>query len=187
MRTRPQNISILIAVFALAAALTLAASGGALARSTFQSSLLPSPEITETVPPTPDFTPGGGEIIVETPFLPELTPTRSLLPAITPTVPVAGNATPTVAGFLPPPTLVNPSSVAPGRLSPLAPDNQPLVGEAVPPEATSTPMPPEAPGVAQLIDSGLVALSYLWLCCGALFLVAAALTIVWLSRRSKRR
>lgn len=187
MRTRPQTIFILIAVFALAAALTVAASGGVLARSTFQSSILPSPEITETIPPTPDFTPGGGEIIIETPFVPEITPTITLVAEATFTVPVVSDATPTAAGFLPPPTLVNPSSVAPGRLSPLAPENRPLVGEAAPPEATSTPTPPEAPGVAQLIDSGVVALSYLWLCCGALFLVAAALTIVWLSRRSKRR
>jgi hypothetical protein len=157
LRTRPQNILSLIAVTALAAALTLAASGGALARSTFQSSIIPLPESTGTAPPTPDFTPGGSD------------------------------ATPSVSGFLPPPTLVNPSSVAPGRVSPLAPENQPLVGAAAPPEATSTPTPAEAPGVAQLIDSGVVALSYLWLCCGALFLVAAALTIVWLSRRSKRR
>ena len=187
MRTRPQNISILIAVIALAAALTLAASGGVLARSTFQSSIVPSPEITETIPPTPTLTPDGGDIIPQTPFVPELTPTETLVAEATPTVPVVSDATPTASGFLPPPTLVNPSHAAPGRLSPLAPGNKPLAGTAEPPAATSTPTSPEAPSAAQLIDSGVVALSYLWLCCGALLLAAAALTIVWLSRRSKRR
>jgi hypothetical protein len=187
LRTRPQNIPILIAIIALAAVLTLAASGGVLARSTFQSSIVPSPEITETVAPIPDFTPGGGELITEIPFVPELTPTPTVVAEVTTIVPVVSAAPPTASGFLPPPTLVNPSSVAPGRVSPLAPENRPLVGAAAPPEVTSAPTPPEAPGVAQLIDSGVVALSYLWLCCGALFLVAAALTLVWLSRRSKRR
>jgi hypothetical protein len=43
------------------------------------------------------------------------------------------------------------------------------------------------PGPAQLIDNGVVALSYLWLCCGALALAGAALGLVWLARRSKRR
>ena len=71
--------------------------------------------------------------------------------------------------------------MAPGRLSPLAPGNQPWPGTAQPPAATSTPTSPEAPSAAQLIDSGVVALSYLWLCCGALLLAAAALTIVWWS------
>lgn len=187
MRTRPQNIAILIAVSALAVALTLAASGGALARSMFQSSPQLQPEITETVTPTPTFTPEGGEIIIETPFVPELTPTATLVAEITPILPGVGEATPTADGFLPPPTLVNPSSVAPGRLAPLAPENRPLVGAVAPPEATATPEPPAAPGVAELIDSGVVALSYLWLCCGALLLAAAALVIVWLARRSKRR
>jgi hypothetical protein len=199
LRTRPQNISILIAVIALAAALTLAASGGALARSTFQSSIVPPPAITRTVPPiptftptpiftpSPTFTPGGGDIITQTPFIPEMTPTATPVTEATPIVPVVSDATPTTSGFLPPPTLVNPSSAAPGRLSPMATGNQPLVGAAELPAATSTSIPIEAPSAAQLIDSGVVALSYLWLCCGALLLAAAALTIVWLSRRSKRR
>jgi hypothetical protein len=37
-----------------------------------------------------------------------------------------------------------------------------------------------------LIDDGIVALSYLWLCYGVLVLAVAALVIVWLARRSTR-
>ena len=101
-----------------------------------------------------------------------------------------GGLTPIVPGFLPPPTLTNPNDLVPGRSSPLRPSGQsPLVGPTVrPPEATPVPAVPAAvSGPAQLIDSGVVALSYLWLCCGAFGLAAAALVLVWLARRSKRR
>jgi hypothetical protein len=37
-----------------------------------------------------------------------------------------------------------------------------------------------------LIDNGIVALSYVWLCCGALALVAVVLFLAWIARRSRR-
>ena len=185
MRTRPHNLTILITVIALAVALTFAASGGALARTMFQSSIEPPPGSTATFTPEPVFTPGTGDFPTITPFVPEGSPTFGV--ELTPTQPVVVEATPTVSGFLPPPTLVNPNALVPGRLTPLAPGNRPLVGPAAPPEPTATQVPPVAPDAAQLIDSGVVALSYLWLCCGALLLAAAGLAVLWLWRRSKRR
>ena len=185
MRTRPQNLIPLITVIALAVVLTFAASGGVLARSTFQSSIVPPPDSTATATPEPVFTP------VDSPTVPpvilEASPSATFVVEATPTQVVVIEATPTVSSFLPPPTLVNPNALVPGRLTPLAPENRPLVGPAAPPEPTPTSAPPVAPGAAQLIDSGVVALSYLWLCCGALLLAAVGLAVLWLSRRSKRR
>ena len=186
MHTRPQNFTILITVIALAVALTFAASGGALARSTFQSSILPTPESTATFTPEPIFTPVDFPTVP--PVVPETSPPATFVGEATPTQVVVSEVTPTVSGFLPPPTLVNPNALVPGRLTPLAPDNRPLVGPAAPPEPTVTQVPSVAPpGAAQLIDSGVVALSYLWLCCGALLLVVVGLVVLWLWRRSKRR
>jgi hypothetical protein len=185
LRTRPQNLAILITVIALAVALTFAASGGALARTTFQSSIMPPPGSTATFTPELLFTPGAGDFRTITPFIPEASPTFGV--ELSPTQPVVVEATPTVSGFLPPPTLVNPNALVPGRLTPLAAENRPLAGPAAPPEPTPTEAPPVAPGAAQLIDSGVVALSYLWLCCGALLLVVVGLAVLWLWRRSKRR
>jgi hypothetical protein len=184
LRTRPQNLIPLITVIALAVALTFAASGGALARSTFQSSIVPPPDSTATATPEPVFTP------VDSPTVPpvilEASPSATFVVEATPTQVVVIEATPTVSSFLPPPTLVNPNALVPGRLTPLAPENRPLVGPAAPPEPTPTSAPPVAPGAAQLIDSGVVALSYLWLCCGALLLAVVGLAVLWLWRRSKR-
>jgi hypothetical protein len=184
LRTRPQNLPILIIVIALAVALTFAASGGALARSTFQSSIVPPPDST-TATPEPVFTPVASP--TEPPVVPEASPSATFVVEATPTQVVVIEVTPTVSGFLPPPTLVNPNALVPGRLMPLAPENRPLVGPAAPPEPTPTAAPPVAPGTAQLIDSGVVALSYLWLCCGALLLAVVGLAVLWLWRRSKRR
>jgi hypothetical protein len=185
LRTRPQNLLILIIVIALAVALTFAASGGALARSTFQSSIVPPPDSTATTTPEQIFTPVASPTVP--PVIPEASPSATFVVEATPTQIVVIEVTPTVSGFLPPPTLVNPNALVPGRLTPLAPENRPLVGPAAPPEPTPTAAAPAAPGAAQLIDSGVVALSYLWLCCGALLLVAVGLAVLWLWRRSKRR
>ncbi len=195
MRTRPQNLTILITVIALAVALTFAASGGALARSTFQSSIVPPPDSTATATPEPIFTPSDFPTVPPvtqeaTPpptFIVEATPPATFIVEATPTQLDVIEVTPTVSGFLPPPTLVNPNALVPGRLTPLAPENRPLVGPAAAPEPTPTEAPPVAPGAAQLIDSGVVALSYLWLCCGALLLAVVGLAVLWLWRRSKRR
>jgi hypothetical protein len=185
LRTRPQNLIPLITVIALAVALTFAASGGALARSTFQSSIVPPPDSTATATPEPVFTPADSPTVA--PVIPEASPSATFVVEATPTQVVVVEATPTVSSFLPPPTLVNPNALVPGRLTPLAPENRPLVGPAAPPEPTPTAAPPVAPGAAQLIDSGVVALSYLWLCCGALLLAVVGLAVLWLWRRSKRR
>jgi hypothetical protein len=174
-------------VIALSVALTFAASGGALARSTFQSSILPPPDSTATSTPEPVFTPVATDFATLTPSAPAASPSPTFAMELTPTQPIIVEATATVSSFLPPPTLVNPNAVVPGRLTPLAPDNRPLVGPAAPPEPTPTQIPPQAPTAADLIDSGVVALSYLWLCCGAFLLVAAGLAILLLWRRSKRR
>jgi hypothetical protein len=65
---------------------------------------------------------------------------------------------------------------------------QPLVAPPAPTLAprTTPAAAPETASLAQLIDEAIVALSYLWLCCGILVLVVAALVIVWLARRSTR-
>jgi len=185
LRTRPQNLTTLITVIALAVALTFAASGGVLARSTFQSSIVPPPDSTATATPEPVFTPVASPTMP--PVVPEASPSATFGVEATPTQVVVIEVTPTVSGFLPPPTLVNPSALVPSRLTPLAPENRPLAGPAAPPEPTPTEAPPVAPGAAQLIDSGVVALSYLWLCCGALLLAVVGLAVLWLWRRSKRR
>jgi hypothetical protein len=187
LHTKPQNLAILVAVIALAVALTFAASGGAVARSTFQSSIEPPPDSTATFTPEPIFTPPASDFPTITPFVPETLPPPTIAVELTPTLPVVSEATPTVSSFLPPPTLVNPSALIPGRLTPLAPENPPLVGPASPPESTPTPVPPQAPGAAELIDSGVVAFSYLWLCCGVVLVAVAGLVVLWLWRRSKRR
>ena len=186
MRTRPQNLTILIIVIALAVALTFAASGGALARSTFQSSIVPPPDGTAPATPEPIFTPVGSPTVPT--VIPEASPSATFVVEATPTQAVVIEVTPTVSGFLPPPTLVNPNALVPGQPTPLASDNRPLFGPtAPPPEPTATQALPVAPGAAQLIDSGVLALSYLWLCCGALLLATVGLAVLWLWRRSMHR
>jgi hypothetical protein len=67
----------------------------------------------------------------------------------------------------------------------------PLAMPAVPPfdrsptAAPATPMP--VPAAVQLIDTAVVAVGYVWLCCGAAALIGAGAVLVWLARRSSRR
>ena len=150
-----------------------------------------APDATATSTATPDpfagptetpFPPPGG---VDNPVFPTETATEAPVEGASP--PLA--APPTgVPGFLPTPTLVNPNDLTQGRPALTQPGAAPLVGPAVPlPEATAPSAAPPVPGAAQLIDNAVVALSYLWLCCGFLFILALALIIVWLARRSRRR
>jgi len=174
--------------------------GDALARPVFQSPLTPTvtrtatststQPITGTRPVTPTVT--APPVAPTVAAAPPLTATRSITPAVAPARPpeqpaaTVAPAAPGVPGFLPPPTL----NVPTGKLQPLLPGpGQPLVA---PPAPTLAPRPAaaastsDALSLARLIDEGIVALSYLWLCCGVLMLVVAALVIVWLARRSKR-
>jgi hypothetical protein len=154
----------------------------AFARLAFQSSPvspLASRTVTATARPTGIATP-------------TLTRTPNLTKAPEPTSAPIATPAPAVPGFLPPPTLTSqdaaPGSLLPGGQPPLA------APPAAPPAAPSdraTPAPAAGqtavPGLAQLIDEAVVALGYLWLCCGALGLAAAALILAWLARRSARR
>lgn len=178
MRTRLHSFAPLIAVLLLAVTLTAAMSGAVLARSTFQSPpVLPSD--------TPVLLPPGAQVTIV--VTSTATPTATVfapqpeIPTPTATQPPTEPAAP--PGFLPAPTLTNPDALLP--LPSTA--QQPLVGPAVPPaepgpEPTATS---EVPSAAELIDNSIVALSYLWMCCGALLLVALALAAVWLARRGR--
>jgi hypothetical protein len=108
-----------------------------------------------------------------------------------PAIPSANPQSEPAPGFLPAPTLTAPdteSGEAPELLSGLQP---PLIAPAVPsadPAENDNQTPDQAAtSVAELIDNGVIALSYVWLCCGGLFLIAAALLLIWLSRRGRRR
>jgi hypothetical protein len=158
-----------------------------MAHSTFQSSpILPTATVDLAVPTVP---PPTATAPVGPPQGPPATPEPIELTPELPPTDAARPITPTASGYLPPPTLTNPDALIPGRPSSLQPTGQPpLVGPAAPPvEATSTPATSDVPSSAQLIDNGVVALSYVWLCCGGLALAGAALGLVWLARRSKRR
>jgi len=175
--------------------------GDALARPVFQSPLTPTVTRTATITSTRPIT-GTQPITPTVAAAPTVTPTVAAAPTLTairpitpavapvrsPELPTAAvaPAAPAASGFLPPPTLSAPT----GKLQPLLPGpGQPLVA---PPAPTLAPRPApaastgDALSLARLIDEGIVALSYIWLCCGVLMLAVAALVIVWLARRSKR-
>jgi len=171
--------------------------GDALARPVFQSPPL-TPTVTRTATSTSTRPVAGTPPVTNTqpitgtrPVTPTVTAAPPITPVVAPTrLPEQSAATvapaaPGVPRFLPPPTLSAPT----GKLQPLLPGpGQPLVA---PPAPTLAPRPAaaassDALSLARLIDEGIVALSYLWLCCGVLVLAVAALVIVWLARRSKR-
>ena len=217
MHTRRRTTLILIPLLALAAALAWSLPRDVVARSMFQSPAntpvptatsaptatpQPSntPSATITASPTATQTHASGTTPVGGPS-PTLSPTETVtatLPTetIAPTLPVGSEISPTLtpspgAGFLPPPTLTSPDELPSGALPSLLPGSQPPLSApaAPPPEQPAAPAnaPSDVPGVAQLIDNGIVALSYVWLCCGVLFLIGATLILVWLVRRSQRR
>ncbi len=181
MPTRSHNLVLLLAVLGLAVVLTAAVSGAALARSTFQS----SPLVPEDTPPV---VPSAEEMITATPppaaSEPTLEAPEAPLPAATPSL---EEPTAVPPGFLPAPTLTNPDAQLP--LPPVA-GRPPLVGPALPP-AEPSPAPTSAastvPSAAQLIDNAIVAVSYVWLCCGVALLVLGGAVLVWLVRRGSRR
>jgi hypothetical protein len=132
----------------------------------------------------PSDTPAGFETptTVPTPPLPselEITPTP------------VGVASP-VPGFLPPPTLSLPGGNPGGSAPSLLPGPQPPLAAPLAPPAERQPAPANSQAedvldVAQLIDAGVVALGYIWLCCGALALIGTALVLAWLFRRGRGR
>jgi hypothetical protein len=202
LRTRFERLSPLLAVVLLAVALTLAVSGGAAARSTFQSTPLqpvtdtPTPFdsvtiVTDTPPPFDQ-----GQPAAETPTPPgmEALPTETPDPTFAPQEPLPADAptaepVPGGPGFLPAPTLTNPKDFLPGTGSLPQAAQAPLTGPAVVAEDNApadTEPAADVSGAAQLIDSGIRALSYLWLCCGAVLILVAVLVFVWLMRRTRR-
>lgn len=195
-----RTLGIFAAVAILAIGLSWAAPTDIAARSLFQSPL-PTPTFTleapvEPTPQEPQLEPTLQEPQAEPTQAPE--PTFAAEPAPVPTappdIPTADPnlpALPKAPGFLPAPTL---SALEPGALATLLPGpQQPLVapGLATPtPRSTATDIPDggDVLGVAQLIDNGVIALSYAWMwCCGVVGLVVATLVFVWLARRSRRR
>ena len=181
MRTRPQHTLNLMIVALLAVVLTWAISGKATARDMFQSSPL-DPGATVTSSATPVL----GGIATETSILPPgAVDPAATPPALDTPIPITPEVilpTPTVEpGFLPAPTLVNPNDLTQGRPELARP------GIAPAPEVVAmTPTVAPVSGAARLIDNAVLAMGYLWLCCGALFVVVLALIVVWLVRRNRR-
>lgn len=152
----------------LSVALVWALPDEALARPVFQSPLTDRPP---TMPPTLT-----------------VTDTRQVAPTQLPAPPAeAPMAAPPAGerkapGFLPPPTLSaqgsRPQTLLPGP-------GQPLVAPPAPmprPTPTPTGATDDASSLARLIDTAIIALSYVWLCCGIFVLVAVTLGLVWLAR-----
>lgn len=194
----------------LAVALTLAVAGGAAARSTFQSTPLqfdtqtPTPFTDVTIitdTPTPF---GAAPVVTDTPAVYSGQPAFTETPdpalagqqapaAPAPAVPAPAAAVPAQPpagpGFLPAPTLTNPNDFLPGSGALPRPAPAPLSGPAVSAEdeaAAQTDPAPAVSSAAQLIDSGIRAFSYLWLCCGAVLIFVAVIVFVWLMRRTRR-
>lgn len=87
-------------------------------------------------------------------------------------------------GFLPPPTLSAPGSRPQSLLPGPA---QPLVAPPAPrPTPTPTGAPNDALTLARLIDAAIIAVSYIWLCCGVFILIGVTLGLVWLARGKGR-
>lgn len=194
MHKRVQNVALLVVVLVLAAALTAVASSRVTARSSFQVS---PPDARSPLSPIPTTSPST-PVATLPPVIATLTPTEVIQsatatalptipleppppaqPALTPVAPIPTAASPTVPGFLPAPTLTNPDELR---------NNPPAVyrPNAAAPEPTTEPAPTPIT-VGGLVREGIVALSYLWLCVGAILLVGMAIAIVWLARRAARR
>ncbi len=151
--------------------------------------------VTRTLTPT-RLTPVGNSTITATlTGQATLTPKVTISAPLTPTVaarPVATlplPASPTVSSFLPAPTLSAPGAI-PGAGLVITGVQPALAAPATLPQAASTPTPGPSNTLspeAQLIDKAVIALGYVWLCCGAAGLIAAAAVLVWLARRSARR
>jgi hypothetical protein len=95
---------------------------------------------------------------------------------------------PTPPGFLPPPTLTSPGTPVSAGATSQPPGELPLraAPTATPARDESQPQTDLAATVAGLIDQGVLALGYLWLCCGVVALIGIAGALFWFFRRSRR-
>ena len=154
------------------------------APETSTATVAPQPDLTPAPPGAPPPTAAGLE-----PPTPVPTPPMPPEPEVTPSP--TGQASP-APGFLPPPTLSLPGSNPAGSPPSLLPGSQPPLAAPPAPPVERQPAPADSPAgdvldVAQLIDAGVVALGYIWLCCGALALVGVTLILVWLLRGGRSR
>jgi len=129
-------------------------------------------------------------------FAPTETPTGTATSSPTSTLEPMPVATPEPAmsptpfGFLPPPTLTSPGTSVPAVApSPLPGELAVRIAPTEPPPSAETNSPPQAnvtAALARLIDQGVLAVGYLWLCCGILALVGVGGARIWFFRRSRR-
>jgi hypothetical protein len=178
VRTQIRNAKSLVLLVLVAAALTWLISGRDGATAAFQS---PSPFESELLTPTAE--PSAFPTVTAT-----LSPTPTLVPTLEATP--APTLSPTPLGFLPPPTLTSPGTPVPEGAPSLLPDELPVrvaPTEPPPPEETDGwPQTSPATTLARLIDQGVLAMGYLWLCCGVLALVGVGGALIWFLRRSRR-
>jgi hypothetical protein len=175
VRIHLRTATLLVSLVLLAVALTWLISGKEAATAMFQSppfdSGLPTPTGQPSASPTGTAT---------------SVPTSTSSPV--PTMTSEPTASPTPPGFLPPPTLTSPGTPVPAEPSPQLP------AELLP----LRPAPTETPGAASqpetgfsmtlagLIDQGVLALGYLWLCCGIFALIGVGGALFWFFRRARR-
>ena len=97
---------------------------------------------------------------------------------------------PTPPGFLPPPTLTSPGTPVPAVAASRLPGELPVrVAPTGTPTFTGTSSQSQTnvtATLARLIDQGVLAVGYLWLCCGILALVGVGGALVWSFRRARR-
>jgi hypothetical protein len=178
VRTQIRNAQSLILLVLVAVALTWLISGRDGATAAFQS---PNPFESELLTPT-----------VEPSAFPTATATLSPTPTLVPTMEAtpAPTLSPTPLGFLPPPTLTSPGTPVPEGPPSSLPDELPVrvaPTEPPPPEQIAgRPLTSPTTTLAGLIDQGVLAMGYLWLCCGVLALVGVGGALIWFLRRSRR-
>jgi hypothetical protein len=178
VRKHLRTATLLALVVLLAATLTGLISGKGVVTATFQS---PNPFDSALLTPT-----------VESTATPTGTATSSPTPTLEPTALATPEPTmsPTPFGFLPPPTLTSPGTQVPAVAPSPLPGELPVrVAPTEPPASTGTNSPSQTNvkvALARLIDQGVLAVGYLWLCCGILALVGVGGALIWFFRRSRR-
>lgn len=191
MRTHLRTTQVLAILVLLAVALTwlISEREGAAA---FQSPIpFESELVTPTLEPTASPTDTPYSEITQT-SSPTATPGATSGPTFEPTPGVtsepAMSATP--PGFLPPPTLTSPGTPVPAGAPSAWPEELPVrVAPTETPAAEGTNSRSQtgvSTALARLIDQGVLAMGYLWLCCGVLALLGVGGVLIWFFRRSRR-